>query len=50
MFKLFAPSLRFVEVARARKLDVTWAPTELDHFGETEARFTALVAFLVSKL
>lgn len=50
MFKLYAPSLRFVEVAREKNADVMWAPTELDHFGHTEARFAGLVAFLVSKL
>lgn len=50
MFDLFAPTERFVEAARVKQLDVTWAPTELDHFGETEARFTGLVNFIVSKL
>lgn len=50
MFGLFEPTERFVEAARAKKLDVTWAPTELDHFGETEARFTKLVDFLLERL
>ncbi len=50
MFDLFTPTERFVEAARAKRLDVTWAPTGLDHFGETEARFTPLVKFLLERL
>ncbi|MCU0701485.1 MAG: esterase family protein, partial [Myxococcaceae bacterium] len=50
MFDLYAPTERFVELARARGLDVTWHPTALDHFGATEARFTPLVRFLLEKL
>ncbi|MGV3623895.1 MAG: alpha/beta hydrolase [Archangium sp.] len=50
MFDLFKPTERFVEAAREKKLDVTWFPTELDHFGETEARFTKLVEFLLERL
>ncbi len=50
MFDLFVPAERFVEAARAKQLDITWVPTELDHFGETEARFTPLVKFILERL
>ncbi len=50
LFDLFTPTLRFVEAARARGLEVRWVPTELDHFGATEERFTPLVSFLLERL
>jgi pimeloyl-ACP methyl ester carboxylesterase len=50
MFGLYEPTFRFVEGARAGGLAVTWVPTELDHFGATEARFTPLVRFLLEQL
>lgn len=50
MFDLFTPTLRFVEAARARGVEVRWVPTELDHFGATEERFTPLIAFLLDQL
>lgn len=50
MFDLFTPTQRFVEAARARGLAVAWVPTELDHFGATDERFTPLVSFLLDRL
>ncbi|MEM9075242.1 MAG: alpha/beta hydrolase-fold protein, partial [Myxococcota bacterium] len=44
-FDLFAPSESYVDALRAASIDVEWLPTELGHFGETEARFTELLRF-----
>lgn len=50
MFDLYAPTLRFVEDLRAQGSEVAWKPTELDHFGATEERFTPLIRFLLERL
>lgn len=50
MFDLFRPSERFVRALQADNIHVTWVPTDLDHFGATDARFRPLVRFVLERL
>jgi hypothetical protein len=50
MFDLFRPSERFVQALQAQKVNVTWVPTELDHFGASNERFRPLVRFVLERL